>query len=123
MCLDRHCFSQAEHRGCHLPWSLALVDLLGVALGLLLVLRDRVRRPALAHVFQRQTSTAAAAAVAASRLDSGGVRGSGGAAFAPAPARAGAELYSVWVSNPPPDATDPDAWRDYFQRYGEVRAS
>jgi hypothetical protein len=35
----------------------------------------------------------------------------------------GAEEYSVWVSDPPPDATDPDAWHKYFQRYGEVTAT
>ena len=111
MCLDHHCFAQAAHRGCHLPWSLALVDLLGVALGLLLVLRDRVRRPALARVFQRQGTATVAAAAAAPHFDqvAGPV--------------AGAEWYSVWVSDPPPDATDPDAWRDYFQRYGEVLRS
>ena len=153
VCLDHHCFTQAEHRGCHLPWSLALADLIGVALALLLVLRDRVRRPALARFFQRRTSspakppppaasTAAAAPSSAiasshSRLVDPGTSldalpknnsSSSTGSFEPENSSSssssslnfGAEQYSVWVTDPPPDATDPDAWHKYFERHGEV---
>lgn len=29
--------------------------------------------------------------------------------------------YSIWVSNPPPDAYDPDEWRDFFEQYAESK--
>jgi len=29
--------------------------------------------------------------------------------------------YSIWVSNPPPDAYDPAEWREFFEQYAESR--
>lgn len=31
--------------------------------------------------------------------------------------------YSVMVKNPPPDATDPDKWRDYFEQFAEKQVT
>lgn len=128
------------------------MDLIGVALALLLVLRDRVRRPALARVFRRLVSapakpppppTAGAGAVSSTATDAHSRLVDPGTSLDALPENNsssnnvstyepegnnsnspsfGAEEYSVWVSDPPPDATDPDAWHKYFQRYGEVLA-
>ncbi len=118
VCLDELCHLVAAHNTCTLTRAQAGSDLAAVAAVLCFLFLDRVRRPGLALRLAR--ATGAAAALGPWAEPDGLPSPPADKADAESPSD-GVDAYSVWVNDPPPDATDCEAWRDFFEgHFGEV---
>jgi hypothetical protein len=104
VCLDPGCAYIAKHKTCELTAMMAIIDVISALLVMLYVAVDQMRRPKIASAFAYAS-------------------GSPDPTFGDVVKEDGAnvECYSIMVIDPPKDADDQYAWKDYFDsHFGEV---